>query len=81
MIGPADNFKDKMVKKWGFTPEEADKLKVRASYYAFAITDAEKRALGVVYVDSARVNAFRPERVDRLVKACVPLGWWLKRNE
>ncbi|MGA2766481.1 MAG: hypothetical protein ABSG17_24315 [Spirochaetia bacterium] len=81
IIGPADNFKDKMVKKWGFTPDEADKLKVRGSYYAFPITDAENKVRGVVYVDSARVDAFRPERVDRMVKACVPLARWLKTND
>ena len=67
-----------MIEHWGFTKEEAEQLKVRRSYLAIPIFDAQGKATGVAYFDSMKEGTFTPERVDMLTRACVPLSKWVR---
>lgn len=72
-----DSFKERLVASWGFTKQEADIVKVRRSYLAIPIFDAQGKTLGVAYFDSMKENAFTPEIIDTLTRACVPLSKWV----
>jgi len=71
------SFKSHLVENWGFTKQEADVVKVRRSYLAIPIFDALGRTLGVAYFDSMKKNAFTPDVIDTLTRACVPLSKWV----
>jgi len=72
------SFKSHLVAKWGFTNEEADRVKIRRSYLAIPLFDAHGKALGVAYFDSAKEDTFSPEAIDMLANACVPLCKWVR---
>jgi len=77
VVGHEASFKTRLVESWGFTKQEADMVKVRRSYLAIPIFDAHGRAVGVAYFDSMKENAFTPEIIDTLTRACVPLSKWV----
>jgi hypothetical protein len=77
-IDEGSSFKAYMVSKWGFTQEEADAVKIRRSYLAIPVLDQHGNALGVAYYDSIKKDAFPPDKVDILTRACAPLSRWVR---
>ncbi len=77
-IAEESAFKSHLISKWGFTQEEADRVKARKSYLAIPLLDRHGGALGVAYFDSMKGDTFSPENVDILTKACAPLSKWVR---
>jgi hypothetical protein len=75
-----DDFKKHMMKKWGFTEDETDRMKTKKSFFAVPVLGQGGKALGVVYLDSLKEDAFPSETVDNITRACIPLARWMAQK-
>lgn len=71
--GDKEKFMQIMIEEWGFTEEEAEKLKDdRRAYLAFPVIGANYQILGVFYCDSSKGDKFVDDKLISKINDFIP---------